>query len=225
MEKQFKQAGAGPAPELSAPAAAASPAPSVPAPPTPTPAPTPDQAAVQADQANLAAAKQKYAAAVAALRFDDAQNVVQTTVVSTADGLQAKDALLKKAYWLRQFKQLLIQDINMYGYPNPVVTRASGPVPDGQKKATDDSLLDQTQFGAVPFPWTALSPTQILEMAIYYEKTTATTAPQQAPDRQWLAGVFASEEGLPQDAQTLLNQAAQAKADYKNELGLFPQSQ
>jgi hypothetical protein len=224
IEKLSKKGGPTAAPEAAAPGAASSPEASAP-PSTPTPAPTPDQAAVQADQANLAAAKQKYAAAVAALRFDDAQNVAQTTVVSTADGLQAKDALLKKAYWLRQFKQLLIQDINAYGYPNPVVTRTRGPMPDGQKKATDDNVLVQTQFGSVPFPWTALSPTQILEMAIYYEKTTATTAPQQAADRQWLAGVFASENGMSQDGQTLLNQAAQANANYKNELGLFPQSQ
>jgi hypothetical protein len=223
MEKQFRRAGAGATPEPSAPEAAATPpAPAEPASPTPTPAPTPDQAAVQADQANLAAAKQKYAAAVAALRFNDAQNIAQTTVVSTADGLQAKDALLKKAYWLRQFKAQLIQDINTYGYPNPIVTRASGPVPDGQKKATDDNLLAQTQFGNIPFPWTALTPAQILEMAVYFQKTTATIAPQQSADRLWLSGVFASESGLAQDAQTLLNQAAQAKDSYKSELGLFP---
>ena len=226
MEDQLKNNGTAAA-STPEPSATPPPAPAAQATPPPgTPAPAaPDPQAVKADQASLAAAKQKYAAACAAFRFDDAQTAAQTAVVVTPDGLQAKQALLKKAYWLRQFKALLIQDINAYSYPEPMTTRTSGQMPDGPKKADDDSVLAQTQFGSIPFPWTDVSSAQILEMAIYYQKTTATTAPQQAAEREWLAGVYACEDGLAQNGQPLLNQAAQANPTYKDDLALFPQTQ
>jgi len=77
----------------------------------------------------------------------------------------------------------------------------------------------------VPSPWTMLTPAEILSLASYYQQTTATSAPQKVPDRQWLSGVFACEEGLSRDGHTLLVQASQVKDEYKDDLNLFMDSQ
>ena len=179
----------------------------------------------QRDQSAINDAKQKYAAFCPAYRFDEARAAVDAAVVTGSDGLQQKAALLKKADWLRQFKALLIQDINTYGYPNAIATRTGGRLPDGTKKATADGVLVQTQFGTTPFAWTLLPPSTLLSMAVYYSQITAAAAPQQTPDRQWLSGVFACEEGLSRDGHTLLVQASQVKDAYKDQLTLFLQSE
>jgi hypothetical protein len=179
----------------------------------------------QLDQGALNDAKRKYAAFCADLRFSDALAAVQGASVSTPDAVKERDALLKKAAWLCQFKALLIQDINAYGYPEVLVTRTGGRLPDGPKKADEEGLHVQTQFGSVPCLWTTLAPSEILGLAGYYQQTTATSAPQQVPDREWLSGVFACEEGLARDGHTLLVQASQVKDEYKNELGLFMDSE
>jgi hypothetical protein len=181
--------------------------------------------ALQADQAALDDAKRKYAAFCADFRFNDALAAVQAASVSGAEAARERDGLVKKATWLCQFKALIIQDVNNYGYPNALITRTGGRVPDGQKRATDDGLVVQTPFGSVPSPWTSLPPSEILAIAAYFTQTTASTAPQQAPDRQWLSGVFACEEGMPRDGHTLLVQASQVKDEYKDELTLFLQSE
>ena len=177
------------------------------------------------DSTALNDAKRKYAVFCPDLRFSDALAAAQAASVSTPDGVREKDALVKKATWLVQFKNLLIQDINSYGYPDVIVTKTGGRLPDGTKKATEDGVFVQTQFGAVPSPWTMLTPAEILSLASYYQQTTATSAPQKVPDRQWLSGVFACEEGLSRDGHTLLVQASQVKDEYKDDLNLFMDSQ
>jgi hypothetical protein len=181
--------------------------------------------AEQADQGVLNDAKRKYAAFCADFRFTEARAAVQSATVSTPDGTKQRDALMKKATWLCQFKAMLIQDINTSGYPDVLVTRTGGRLPDGPKKADDNGLMVQTQFGTVPCPWTTLPPSEILALANYYQQMRATSAPQQTPDRQWLSGVFACEEGLARDGHTLLVQASQVKDEYKDELTLFMDSE
>jgi serine/threonine protein kinase len=181
-----------------------------------------------ADAAAISEGERLFAQYGSQLRFAESAQAMQAINVVTADGVVQKDALVKKAGWLAQFKAQLIQDITSFDYPDPLVTIAggqlpSGPLPPGQKRvaATDTELLIHTPFGEVPCAWTALSPQQILAMADYYIKTTAATAPQQTADREWLAGVYACELGLLHDGQELLVKASQAKDDYKNELSLF----
>ncbi len=181
--------------------------------------------ATQSDAEALNDAKRKFAAYSAEFRFADAKAALQGAAVSTPDAVKERDTLVRKAVWLCQFKALLIQDINMFSYPNVLVTRTGGRVPDGPKKANEDELLVQTPFGSVPCPWTTLPTTEILGMAIYFQQTTATSAPQQVPDRQWLSGVFACEEGLARDGRTLLVQASQVKDEYKDALTLFLDSE
>ena len=179
----------------------------------------------QRDQAALLDVQRKYAALCAGYRFDEAQAAVQAAAVSTPDAVAAKAALLKKAGWLLQFKAQLIQDINAYGYPSPIVNRTGGRLPDGQKKANDAGFAVQTPFGAVPAAWNTISPGVLLSIAGSFYQKIAATAPDQAADRQWLSGVFACEEGMPRDGHALLVQASQVKDEYKNQLGLFLQSQ
>jgi hypothetical protein len=175
----------------------------------------------QADEGVLNDVKPRYAAAVAQFSFDDAVTALQAATVITPDGIKTRDVLLKKSQWLQQFKAQLIKDVNAYGYPGVLVNRAGGRLPDGTKKASADGLEVQNQFGVVPFPWNSLPPAEILAIANYYTKTTAAAQPGQAPDREWMAGVFACEEGMPGDGKPLLTQAAQAKAEYQGDLGLF----
>jgi len=179
----------------------------------------------QRDQGLLSDAKRKYAALCPDFRFDEALAAVEAATVSTSGAVQEKEALLKKAGWLCQFKAQLIQDINAYGYPNPIVNRLGGSLPDGPKKATDAGLLIQTQFGTMPFPWSTLPPSMLLAMANLFSGNMAATAPQQAAERQWLSGVFACEEGMSRDGRTLLVQASQVKDEYKDQLSLFLESE
>ena len=181
--------------------------------------------AKQHDQAALLDAKHKYAAFCANYRFDDAQAAIEAATVSTPEGTKQKAVLLKKAEWLRQFKAQLIQDINAYGYPNPIMNRTGGRLPDGQKKATDAGLTVQTPFGALPFPWISIPPNELLAISSLYAQNMATTAPEQAAARQWLSGVFACEEGMAREGRALLVQASQVKDEYKNELNLFVESE
>ena len=181
----------------------------------------------QSDDAALAEAKQKYAALCADFRFDDARAAVAAAPVTGADpdAQYERDTMLKKADWLRQFKAQLVQDINAYGYPNAVVNRTGGHLPDGPKKATDSGLVIQTQFGALAFPWSSLPPNMLLAMANQFSQSMAATAPQQAAEREWLSGVFACEEGMQHDGHALLVQASQSKDEYKGDLSLFPESE
>jgi len=179
----------------------------------------------QADDELLSDAKRRYAAACSVFNFDGVEAALQAASVTSPDAVKEKDVLLKKAAWLREFKALLVQDVNAYGYPNAVVNRTGGTLPDGPKKATNDGLAVQTQFGSVPCPWTTLPPSEILAIANYYAQTTAASAPQQAADRLWLRGVYACEEGMSRDGRPLLVQASQSKDEYKDQLGLFVDSQ
>ncbi len=181
--------------------------------------------AQQLDRSVLNDAKRKYAAFCADLRFADARAAVLAASVSTPDAAKERDAMLKKATWLCQFKEQLIQDINKSGYPEVLVTRTGGRVPQAPMVASEDGLTVQTPFGSVPCPWTTLPVSEILGLANYFQQTTATSAPQQVADRQWLNGVFACEEGLARDGHTLLVQASQSKDEYKDDLTLFMESE
>jgi hypothetical protein len=177
--------------------------------------------AQQSDAAVIGDVKQRYANALAQFSFDDAVTALQAAQVTTPDGMKTRDALLKKAQWLQAFKAQLINDVNAYDYPEALLNRMGGRLPDGVKKANADGLQVQNQFGTVPFPWNTLPPSEIFAIANYYTKTTATTQPGQTPDRQWLCGVFACEAGMPSDGRPLLTAAAQAKGGYKGDLDLF----
>jgi hypothetical protein len=178
-------------------------------------------AAQQSDAAVLTDLNQKYAAAISQFSFDDVAAALQAATVSTPDGIKTRETLLKKAQWLQQFKAQLVKDVNAYDYPDVLVNRMGGRLPDGTKKATADGLQAQSQFGTVPFPWNSLPPAEILAIANYYVKTAGKADAAHVADRQWLAGVFACEAGMPSDGRPLLTAAAQAKGDYKDELGLF----
>jgi hypothetical protein len=175
----------------------------------------------QRDQTLLGDARIKYAAFCADFRFDEGYAAIAAAGVTGSDGVKEKAAMLKKAEWLKQFKTQLIQDINTYGYSSPVMNRAGSHLPDGARRASDASLFVQTQFGNIPFAWNSLPAAALLAMANEFTQSTASTAPRQASDRQWLAGVFACEEGMPRDGHTLLVQASQTKDEYKDQLSLF----
>jgi serine/threonine protein kinase len=177
------------------------------------------------DATALADARRKVAAFAAEYRFDEGLAAANAAVVTGADAQKEKDGIVKTATWLAQFKAQLIADINAYGYAGQIVNRTGGQIPAGTRKANAAGLLVQTPFGTLPFQWTTLPPTALLGMASQIAQGLATSAPDKAADREWLAGVFGCEEGLSRDGHNLLIQASQVKDQYKNDLGLFIQSQ
>ncbi|HEX4086187.1 MAG TPA: hypothetical protein VHY22_14825, partial [Chthoniobacteraceae bacterium] len=177
--------------------------------------------AKQQDQQALGDAKSRYAALIGAFHFDEAKAAIENAAVTGPEGQQEKQILLKKADWLRQFKAQLIQDINHYGYAPALFSRAGGALPEGPKTASDAGLIIQTQFGPVPAQWSTLTVNDLFAMANQFAASMAASAPQQAAERQWLAGVFACEEGLTNQGLNLLQQAAQTRDEYKSDLTLF----
>ena len=77
----------------------------------------------------------------------------------------------------------------------------------------------------MPAQWTNLTVNDLFAMANQYAASMTASAPQQAAERQWLAGVFAYEEGLRNQGINLLQQAAQTKSEHQSDLSLFPAPQ
>lgn len=160
----------------------------------------------------------QFAVLCAGFQFDQAKVATGAVPVETPGATKEKEALLRKADWLRQFKATLISDINTAGYSAPLASR-TGAVPAGPKRATEEGLELRTSFGTVAIPWSALPPNAWMTMAAALANRNLT--PEQVADRQWLSGVFACEEDMAHDGRALLLQASQVKDAYKDQLALF----
>jgi eukaryotic-like serine/threonine-protein kinase len=167
----------------------------------------------------LAAAKAKYNAFLPGYQFAEAQDVIQKTQVSDPTLSLEKAGLLKKAQWLAQFKETLIDDINSTGYPLPVSKINSAPIEGGVNRATETQIEIQTKYGMVDVLWTELPPAEILAMAGYF--TGKATPPESVVERQWLSGVFAMTAGMPREGKAFLEMASQSKPEYREEMALF----
>jgi len=173
----------------------------------------------EADAQTLATARAKYASLCASYQFAEARAAVQSAKVSDPDIAQQRDVLVKKADWLVKFKTILINDLNAAGFPETIRKKTGAVVPGGIKKASETQLQAQTPYGFIPIAWQDVSAPTLLAMASYFTKSA--TSPALAADRNWVSGVFAYESGLTKEARELLAQAAQTKAEYRDQLGLF----
>ena len=174
------------------------------------------QEAAEKDHAATLKLDKEFTALCADYQFDQARAAAAAAVVDTPGATKEKEALVRKADWLRQFKATLIQDINAVGYPGPLVNRAGAAVADGPKHATAAALEVRTSFGTVAMPWDTLPASALLTMATSFASRNLPA--EQAADRQWLCGVFACVEGMARDGRTLLVQASQVKDAYKDQL-------
>jgi cytochrome c-type biogenesis protein CcmH/NrfG len=69
--------------------------------------------------------------------------------------------------------------------------------------------------------WNEIASDSIIAMV--KEFTTKAPAPETA-ERKWLLGNFLYQLGRKSEALTILREAAQANPEYKDSLGLFPES-
>lgn len=166
----------------------------------------------------LAAVMPKYNACVAVYQFTDAADTLSKIEIQDETASTEKANLLKKAQWLQKFKETLISDINITGYPLQVTKLNNIPI-DGQvRRATPMQLEIQTQYGSVAVLWTEMPASEILAMSGYF---TGKSMPVEIAPRQWLSGVFAMMTGQPKEGKGLLDSAAQTREEYRQQRSLF----
>ncbi|MEP6698269.1 MAG: protein kinase [Verrucomicrobiota bacterium] len=156
-----------------------------------------------------------YQKQIAAYNFAGALATIKAVPFTDSELQKSQEFTEKKAKWLIQWKEKLIADLNRQGYRVPFVfnnleyTGISG--------ATEKQLtLAIPNSGAAPVDWTGLPPKFLLPVA----KAFIPGSPD-AADRQWLCAVFAAETGQTDSAQALATAAANAKPQYRDELGLL----
>ena len=185
----------------------------------------------QKHAAEVAAEQEKQARRVAGLKakalklveekqYDAALAVLRENQLALTDLGVEGVAALKKGQWSQSFQTMLLTDLAT-GEPctQPLVKRTGIPVPQGAIQATKLQLDVQTQYGKLPVSWTELSPASVLAMAEFYILRNARA--ENVPDRCWLAGVYACQNGLKKQGIPLLNRAAEKKPEYKEFLPLF----
>jgi hypothetical protein len=93
----------------------------------------------------------------------------------------------------------------------------SSALPAGVKSADDNQLLTPAN---VPVQWTDIASDSIIAMA--KEFIGKETEPDAVAERKWLLGNFIYQLGRKPEALALMQEAAKAKAEYKDSLRLFP---
>jgi len=171
------------------------------------------------DTRTLEEASARFASSIHGYQFEEGLAAVEKVVIIDPEALTQKAELLKKAQWLVQFKETLINDLNVMGYSQPVFKINSAPIEGGVHKATKDQIEIQTQYGALIVPWGELPASEILAIADYFTKKSV--VPGIMADRLWLAGVFAMETGMKKEGKDFLDRAAKIKGDYYDQMALF----
>lgn len=161
----------------------------------------------------------KFNSCIHGYQFEEGLADVGKLVIIDPEVSTQKAELLKKAQWLVQFKETLINDLNIMGYPQPVFKINSAPMEGGVHKATKDQIEIRTQYGALIVPWGELPASEILAIADYFTKKSA--VPGVMADRLWLAGVFALETGMKKEGRDLQDRAAKIKNEYYDQMVLF----
>jgi hypothetical protein len=175
-----------------------------------------------ADAKALGDAKAKVTALWQQFRPSDAQTVMNAVQVQGEKARREREAWLKKLSWLSRFKAMLINDVNTVGYASAVQKRTGTQMPGPIKRANDGGIETVTPFGSLLAQWTELSPDSILAMAKSFLR--ADQPPENVGEREWLIGVYAYFAGKPKDGHGLLEQAAQAIPQHREDLNLFVDS-
>jgi hypothetical protein len=162
------------------------------------------------------AALANYKQKVAVYDFTGALGAINTAKVSEASLREAQSGMQKKAQWLVDWKNKLIDDLNR--------THFSGAITDlgrvqytGIDGATAQNISLKNPYGSALLPWTKLPPKTFLAVATSFIKPNASDT----PDRQWLSAVFAAETGQADAALELADAAAKGKPGYRDQLSLL----
>jgi hypothetical protein len=123
---------------------------------------------------------------------------------------QLEQTAQKKPQWLTEWKAKLIQDLNQRHFNGAIVDQA-GAQYTGIDSATADKLGMRVPYGSVQIDWTKLSPRTLLAISAAFIQPNA----PDAADRNWLCAVYATENGLKDDAQKFAGAAAKSKPEYR----------
>ena len=193
---------------------------------------TAEQTALDQKQAaEVAAEQEKQARRVADLKtkvlklvdekqYDAALAMLRVNLLTLTDLGPDGVASLKKGQWTQSFQGMLLTDLST-GEPctQLLIKRSGAPLPQGAIQVSKLQLEIQTQYGKLPVPWSELSPSSVLAIAEFYILRNARA--ENIPDRCWLAGVYACQNGLRKQGVVLLNRAAEKKPEYKEFLSIF----
>jgi hypothetical protein len=161
------------------------------------------------------AALGNYKQKVAAYDFSGARDAINAAKVSEASLREAQGIVQKKAQWLVDWKNKLIEDINRTHFLG-TITDMSGVQYSGIDTATAQNVsMKIGPYGSAEIAWTKLPPQTLLVVSTSFIKPGAADA----ADRQWLSAVFAVETGQIDTARSLADSAAKAKPEYRGNIG------
>jgi eukaryotic-like serine/threonine-protein kinase len=166
--------------------------------------------------AALASYKQK----VAAYDFTGARDAVAGAKVSEPSLKQAQEAAQKKAQWLIDWKNKLMEDLNRTHFSGTIAD-TGGVQYTGIESATAQTIGLKLPFGSAQLPWIKLGSNAFLAIASSFIKPNA----PDVADRQWLCAVFAAETGQTDAARQFAEAAAKTKPQYREEMSLLFPSQ
>ena len=166
------------------------------------------------------AALANYREQIALYDFVAAREAIKDVQLSDASLKQAQEATEKRAQWLIDWKNNLIDDINRAHFSG-AISDSSGAKYTGIAGATDQSVSLRLPYGIARVAWRDLSPKTLLTVSTSFVKPNA----PDAPDRQWRCAVFASEFGQTEIARQLAEAAVKVKSQYHEQISqLFPPS-
>jgi hypothetical protein len=159
-----------------------------------------------------------YREQIALYDFAAAKEAIKNVQLSDASLKQAQQATEKRAEWLIDWKNNLIDDINRAHFSG-AISDSSGAKYTGIAGATDQSLSLKLRYGIARVTWRELSPETLLTVSTSFVKPNA----PDAPDREWRCAAFASEFGQTEVARQLAEAAAKGKSQYHEQISqLFP---
>ena len=164
------------------------------------------------------AALANYREQIALYDFTAAREAIKDVQLNDASLKQAQEATEKRAQWLIDWKNNLIDDINRAHFSG-AISDSSGTKYTGIAGATDQSLSLKLPYGIARVTWRELSPKTLLAVSTSFVKPNV----PDAPDRQWRCAAFASEFGQTEVARQLAEAAAKVKSQYHEQISqLFP---
>ncbi len=160
----------------------------------------------------------EYREQVALYRFAQAAEGIRNVKLIGAYYKPAEEVAEKRAQLMFDWKNILIDDLNRAHFSG-LLTDSSGAQYRGIVSATDEGLTMKLPYGIAWITWEKLSPQTLLMLSRSFIAPVA----RDAADRQWRCAVFASETGQTEAARELVDAAAKAKPEYKEQISqLFP---
>ena len=175
-----------------------------------------------ADEKALAEMRKRTAELLPQLKFAEARVIASATFVKGEKAKNEQQGMLKRTDALAKFKTRLIADVNASTYTQPVRRKTGAVVPGIATRANEIGVEMRTPYGNTPLYWTDCSLDTLWNMGRSFAQ--AEKGGMEKADKQWWTGVFGLFAGKKAEAITLLNAAAEAKPEYKNDLPFFTES-